>query len=79
MFDICFAYNGHIWPKISFFGQFLEFFFLFLSSNTELLKVDHMGFFSVPHNMGGCISGNTNLGTSTFWKKLERRGEFGTN
>ena len=27
LFDIYFVYNGHIWPKISFFGQFSEFFF----------------------------------------------------
>ena len=31
-----------------------------------------MGFFSVPHNMGGCLSGKKYLGTSTFWKNPER-------
>ena len=38
-----------------------------------------MGFFSVPHNMGGCLSGKKYLGTSTFWKNPERWGELGPN
>ena len=41
-----------------------------------MFKIDHMGFFSVPHNMDGCLSGKKKLGTM-FGKKLDDEASLG--
>ena len=34
-----------------------------------MFEIDHMGFFSVPHNIGGCLSGKKKCGSLNILEK----------